>query len=132
MEKEEDALRKERERLEGANSREVVNLNSKPCGLALTHLDQRLSHWTNEGTVSCLDTRRITLTLVRGRVSQGEKITKHGSLVTQAMSACLLLKVGRVTNRCLFNIYKTDIHFLLTLSQKWNKVLRSGSGQRTD
>ena len=44
MEKEEDALRKERERLEDANSREVVNLNSKPCGLALTHLDQRLSH----------------------------------------------------------------------------------------
>lgn len=79
--------------------------------MALTYLDQRLSHWTNEGTVSCLDMRRIMLTLVRGRSQPGEKITKHGSLVTWAMSACLLLKVGRALNRCLFNIYKTDIHF---------------------
>ena len=59
MEKEEDALRKERERLEGANNREVVNLNLKPCDLSLMHLNQRLSHWTNEGTVSCLDMMRI-------------------------------------------------------------------------
>ena len=44
MEKEEDALRKERERLEGANNKEVVNLNLKPCDLALMHLNQRLSH----------------------------------------------------------------------------------------
>lgn len=43
MEKEEDALRKERERLEGAN-REVVNLNLKPHDLALMHLNQRLNH----------------------------------------------------------------------------------------
>ena len=44
MEKEEDALRKERERLESANNREVVNLNLKPHDLALMPLNQRLSH----------------------------------------------------------------------------------------
>lgn len=44
MEKEEDALRKGRKRLEGTNNREVDHLNLKLHGLALMHMNQRPSH----------------------------------------------------------------------------------------
>lgn len=44
MEKQEDVLRKERKRSEGANNREVDHFNLKLCGLALRHVNQRLSH----------------------------------------------------------------------------------------